>query len=406
MARATAVRHHQKRQGHHQKRSKHFLRTYAPYIPLTLIVLSNLLVGFRWQLSSKPSVLAYATEMSIPNLLSSTNSARNTNGVASLAVNAKLNNAAQTKANDMAARNYWSHNTPEGTPPWVFISNAGYSYSRAGENLAYGFATSADTVVGWMNSPAHRENILNSGYTEVGFGIVNAPNYNNSGQETLVVAMYGAPYNAPKAAAPAPKASQPTQTVTQQSGGGQKSNAPITSRTVQVTVSDTAGKPVANVEVTLHSDPKVALTDAKGVATFTGVELGEHTAIYETEAGKTEKKVAVDGSSTDPIPVSLTEPLPGNQTTAGNETTAATLQTKTVSRLQVLTRGSTPWIMSAVILGAITGAVYLVLKHGLKLHKLLVRGEKYVMKHMLLDVTIVSFLLLCYMVSRGAGIIL
>jgi hypothetical protein len=345
--------------------------------------------------------------MSIGNLLSATNQARLSNGVGSLSNNAKLNNAAQAKANDMATRNYWSHNTPEGNPPWVFITNAGYSYSRAGENLAYGFATSADTVDGWMNSPAHRENVLNAGYSEVGFGIVNAPNYNNSGNETLVVAMYAAPYDAPKTAAPAPVQHSTTiQTAPQQSAGSSVPATPAATRTVQVKVTDEDGHPIANIKVTLHSDPKTALTDDQGVATFTGVELGQHTASISTDDGSVEKNLTVDKSSTAPVKITMQQPLPANQTTAANQTKSKAQPPKTVSRLQVITHGSTPWIMSAVMLSAFTGGVYLILKHSLELHRLLIKGEKYVLRHMLLDVTVISFLLLCFMVSRGAGIIL
>ncbi len=138
-------------------------------------------------------VLSYATNISTPGLLQDTNQQRLANHVSGLAINNKLTSAAQAKANDMAARNYWSHNTPEGNPPWIFIDNTGYHYQKAGENLAYGFDTSSDTITGWMNSPAHRENLLNGVFSEVGFGIANASNYQTQGEETIVVAMYAQP---------------------------------------------------------------------------------------------------------------------------------------------------------------------------------------------------------------------
>ena len=79
-------------------------------------------------------VLDYAASMSTSGLLSSTNSTRSSSGISALSLNAKLNAAAQAKANDMASRNYWSHNTPEGNPPWVFVNAQGYSYQKLGEN--------------------------------------------------------------------------------------------------------------------------------------------------------------------------------------------------------------------------------------------------------------------------------
>lgn len=162
------------------------------------------------------SFLAYAISVSQGQLLSATNSQRTQNGSATLQLNSTLSAAAQAKANDMIARNYWSHTTPDGKEPWFFIDGAGYKYQKAGENLAYGFLTSDDTVTGWMNSPIHKENLLDSEYTEVGFGYANGSDFNNSGEETVVVAMYGKPLvlasanQAPASAAPAP-ISAPTQ---------------------------------------------------------------------------------------------------------------------------------------------------------------------------------------------------
>lgn len=103
--------------------------------------------------ASKPGanspVLAYATSIGNTGLLSATNQRRAAAGVGALSINSKLNQAAQAKANDMASRNYWAHNTPEGNPPWTFITNAGYSYDKAGENLACGFDESNDVITGW-----------------------------------------------------------------------------------------------------------------------------------------------------------------------------------------------------------------------------------------------------------------
>lgn len=174
---------------------------------------------------TKQSVLAYATSMSRGDLYAAANSSRAANGLGSFSLNGQLNNAAQAKAQHMADNNYWAHVAPDGTQPWYFFEAAGYNYSRAGENLAYGFSTSYATNDGWMNSASHRANILGD-YAEVGFGIVNAPSF-QGGENTIVVAHYGtqvaytpppapapAPTPAPAAAAPpaTPQSNQPTPT--------------------------------------------------------------------------------------------------------------------------------------------------------------------------------------------------
>src|SRR3990167_956225 len=97
---------HKKRLGQHQKHTKQFKQVYWPYLPLVVIVIVSLLFTWYWHPRSRSATLPYATSMSISSLLSQTNTDRASNGVASLALNSQLNQAAQAKANDMVARNY------------------------------------------------------------------------------------------------------------------------------------------------------------------------------------------------------------------------------------------------------------------------------------------------------------
>ncbi len=180
---------------------------------MVLIVFLSLTLSSSGSLASRlshptRSVLAYATSMSVSGLLSSTNSQRASNGVAALGLNSQLNAAAQAKANDMASRNYWSHNTPEGNPPWGFVSAQGYAYQKLGENLATGFNDEGSTISGWMASQGHRENMLDPAYSEVGFGYANNPDYTSGGggPMTIVVAYYGQPKVLAATASPPPAA--------------------------------------------------------------------------------------------------------------------------------------------------------------------------------------------------------
>lgn len=199
---------------HKRQHPKHFLKVYWPYIPIILLVVFGMVFGTVRPVvqTGRPATLAYATEMSIDGLLKSTNEQRTAHGLTALKINSKLNVSAQAKANDMITRDYWAHNTPDGDEPWVFFEAAGYSYQRAGENLAYGFSTSDATVIGWMNSPSHRANILDDSYAEVGFGFVNGENFNTTGQETVVVAHYAQPLTV---ATPSTPAVQQAQTINQ-----------------------------------------------------------------------------------------------------------------------------------------------------------------------------------------------
>ena len=137
------------------------------------------------------NVLGYATDISVDKLYQLTNQQREKNGLPDLSYNSKLAVAAQKKAEDMFAKNYWAHYSPTGATPWNFILNAGYQYEFAGENLAKNFLFSQGVVDAWMNSPTHRDNVLKKDYTEVGYAIVNG--ILNGEQTTLVVQMLGKP---------------------------------------------------------------------------------------------------------------------------------------------------------------------------------------------------------------------
>jgi hypothetical protein len=176
-------------------------KVYWPSLPLVVII-SGLLVlasagGGLKAAARHPfgRVLSYSTSMSVGGLLADTNAARSANGVGGLSLNDKLDAAAQANADDMAARNYWSHYTPDGASPWTWVNAQGYSYLALAQNLAAGFTDEQSTINGWMASPPHRENLLNGTYTEVGFGYANNPKSTSAGggPMTIVVAFYGQP---------------------------------------------------------------------------------------------------------------------------------------------------------------------------------------------------------------------
>lgn len=134
-----------------------------------------------------------------------TNDERSDLAKAPLRRNATLDAAAQMKANHMAKNEYFSHYAPNGTSPWYWFDQAGYTYAHAGENLAIHFTDSTEVVDAWMDSPTHRDNIVNGNFTEIGVGTAKGE---YEGYETVyVVQLFGAPAAAPKPApAPAPVA--------------------------------------------------------------------------------------------------------------------------------------------------------------------------------------------------------
>ncbi len=101
------------------------------------------------------------------------NSQRGVHGLAYLEEDDLLHKAALDKAKDMIERDYFSHDDLEGRRIGDILEEMGYLYLYSGENLAKGnFRTEADVVEGWMNSPGHRENILDPVYKETGVAII------------------------------------------------------------------------------------------------------------------------------------------------------------------------------------------------------------------------------------------
>jgi uncharacterized protein YkwD len=106
------------------------------------------------------------------------NGERTRRGQRKLRLNKRLSRAAKRHARDMARRNYFSHDSPNGATFLDRIRRTGYLRgARAwmvGENLAWGSGRRSSprlTVKAWMHSPGHRRNILTARFRHVGIGI-------------------------------------------------------------------------------------------------------------------------------------------------------------------------------------------------------------------------------------------
>lgn len=102
-----------------------------------------------------------------------TNQQRAQSGLAPLSLNLTLNDVAEKHSQDMATNNYFSHQGRDGSQPWDRIRAGGYNYSKAAENIAFGQPSPQDVVTAWMNSPGHRQNILDPNLKEIGVGYYN-----------------------------------------------------------------------------------------------------------------------------------------------------------------------------------------------------------------------------------------
>lgn len=109
-------------------------------------------------------------------MLTLVNEQRKLAGVQSVSFDPALREVARQHSQDMFARGYFSHYTPEGTSPFDRMDKQDIQYTYAGENLA--LAPSTDLAMqGLMNSPGHRSNILNPHFNKIGIGVIDGGIY-------------------------------------------------------------------------------------------------------------------------------------------------------------------------------------------------------------------------------------
>ena len=104
------------------------------------------------------------------------NTTRVSNGLAALQPNQSLTDISRTRSNDMMARDYFSHYTPEGTTVFNIMRSCGIKWSAAGENLAQSLPADIGSpeafMDAWMKSPGHAANILKTKYGIIGVGMI------------------------------------------------------------------------------------------------------------------------------------------------------------------------------------------------------------------------------------------
>jgi len=315
---------------HHQNKYRpHLIRRHGLLTALLLIIAVQIVSSL--QINAHTRVLGYATNVSISGLLSGTNAERSAAGKSALKINSKLNSAAQAKANDLIANDYWAHTSPTGVTPWHWFDWAGYEYLVAGENLAYGFETSDGVIAGWMNSPSHRDNLLNSVFEDVGFGIANGANY-QGGHNTVVVAEYGDP----------------------------------------ATIAETPPPPTASSQTPASTPPPATPAPAPEPTT--------------TPVAQSEPKIEAESSTP-------AESQPPDTQKLEVQTTIAPQNAKRISNMEALLSGKASWALyTTATIALLLGFVY-AYRHVLFIHRVIIGGEHYALSHPMLEAGIIYALI-------------
>jgi uncharacterized protein YkwD len=119
------------------------------------------------------------------------NASREAVGLPDLVHNPTLDAAAEAKAKDIFANQYFAHVSPANVTPWDLLRRVNYIYSAAGENLALDFTTPESAHESLMESPTHRANILNRLYDEIGVAVIQGTYENHP--SIVVVQYFGKP---------------------------------------------------------------------------------------------------------------------------------------------------------------------------------------------------------------------
>jgi uncharacterized protein YkwD len=111
---------------------------------------------------------------------------RQNNGLGAVVVDPELMKLAEAQSQTMANRNKLDHDVK--APLARRLNAAGYPANVAVENVSAGYHTLAEAFSGWRDSPPHRENMLNSGVTNLGIAASYAPNTKYKVFWTLILA--------------------------------------------------------------------------------------------------------------------------------------------------------------------------------------------------------------------------
>ena len=110
--------------------------------------------------SAKPSYAQQVVDL--------VNAERAKNGLNPLTLDTGLTDAAQVRAKEIQSS--FSHTRPNGSSFSTALKEAGVSYRRSGENIAWGQKSPETVMNAWMNSDGHRANILNKNFSRIGVG--------------------------------------------------------------------------------------------------------------------------------------------------------------------------------------------------------------------------------------------
>jgi uncharacterized protein YkwD len=137
---------------------------------LSIAVFFGLIFLASVSFSDDAKNLSNVKDPEIRELVRLVNAKRRSIGCQELKWDNRVAAVAQAHSRDMVSRNFFSHTNPDGKDPFDRLRDANLRFSAAAENIATGQATGGEVYRTWLQSPGHRENMLDCRYTHHGIG--------------------------------------------------------------------------------------------------------------------------------------------------------------------------------------------------------------------------------------------
>lgn len=138
-----------------------------------LIVVSSIVEANRESVQKAAyETRVQAHPLTTASILSDVNEQRTARNIAPLSQNAELQKAAEAKCSDMQTRQYYEHTGPDGRTAKDWLGDYTKNWKTGNENLNKGdFRASFEVVDSWVNSPGHKNTMLDAKFTDSGIAI-------------------------------------------------------------------------------------------------------------------------------------------------------------------------------------------------------------------------------------------
>ncbi|MBX4204816.1 MAG: CAP domain-containing protein [Candidatus Doudnabacteria bacterium] len=290
---------------------------YRPWITTTSALVFFIVIVWGLRFIIPASLTLASSSLSSADIMDRINSERSQRFIPTVAQNAKLTTAAQSKASDMLSRSYFSHIDPDGNYVWPKIEASGYKpYSTLGENLAMDFTTPDELIAAWMNSPTHRANLLNDKFKDQGLALSSGlyePDHNS----TIVVSLFGTLSGTSTSATSSPvvQNTSPSKSGLSIGKDAQVSATQVSGHTmIDVNVAITGKPTLATAKLLTQSITLLAQSDGRYAGTFTfnlSEDLsGQDITIEARDATNAKVTASITLSNIDTIPAGQTDASP------------------------------------------------------------------------------------------------